>query len=380
MKTRKRRVWMTVALAAVVLFFWLEESVLRGVSQKFPPHKSFELLPRVINLVRNDYLEEPVPKSTMEGAFQGMVGSLDVLSSYLDKSNAIKYLQPQKSAWKDIGVILFKHYGAFPVVVGLVKDSPAEKAGIKFGDSVTALDDHTTLVWSLSEIGLYLKNKEKKAVKLRVLHDTSTQEVPVERADLYPQSVSYSALKDTAGIVKVHHFFPPLVREFRTNLLPRLKSQKGPLVLDLRNCYEGDVEEAQKFLNVFLKSTKIGYLEKRGGAKDILACPDEPPLEKLRLVIWVNSATMGSSEMVAAVLKDFQKAKIVGIPTPGLASRQELFPLEGGDALLLTTGIFCLNSGEKIWGKGVAADIKIEADRQEDKTYIEKTIGLISGS
>jgi C-terminal peptidase prc len=380
MKTRKTRIWMAAVLAAVVLFFWLEDSLLRGVSQKFPPHESFKLLARVISLVRSEYIEDPEPRGTMEGAFQGLVGSLDILSSYLDKPSAAKYLQPQKPALKDIGLVLLKQYGIFPVVIGLVKDSPAEKAGIKAGDSITALDDKSTLVWSLSEINLYLKDIEKKVVKLRVVQDNATKEIPLERADIYPQIVSFAPLKDTAGIVKIHHLYPPLIKEFKANLLPRLKSQKGPLVLDLRNCYEGDLEEALKFLNVFLKSAKIGYLEKRGGSKDFLACREEAGLENLPLVVWVNPATMGPSEMVAAVLKDFKRAKIIGSPTPGLAARQDLFSLEGGDALLLTTGVFCLNSGEKIWGRGVRTDIKLGADEQEEKNYIAKTIGLISGS
>jgi len=380
METRKTRIWLAVGLGAVVLFFWLEDSLLRGTSQKFPPHKSFEILPRVINLVRNDYVQEPVPQTTMEGAFQGMIGSLDVLSSYLDKPAAAKYLTAKKPSLKDVGVVLYKSYGSFPIVVGLIKGSPAEKAEIKIGDSLTALDDQTTLVWSLSEASLYLKDREKKTVKLRVLQDTSTKEILLERMDLYLQSVTYAPLKDTAGIVSVHHFFPPLTEDFRAGVLPRLKSLKGPLILDLRNCFEGDIEEARKFVNIFFKAEKIGYLEKKGGEKEFLACPEEPALDKMPLVIWVNTATMGASEMVAAALKDSRKARIIGIPTPGLASRQEFFPLDSGDALLLTTGIFCLNSGEKIWGKGVGVDIKLEVERQEDKVYIEKTLGLNPGS
>jgi len=380
MKTIKTRIWMAAVLAAVVLFFWLQDSLLRGISQKFPPHESFKLLARVISLVRSDYIEDPEPRGTMEGAFQGLVGSLDILSSYLDKSSTAKYLQPQKLALKDIGLVPLKHYGVFPVVVGLIKDSPADKAGISPGDSVTALDDKSTLVWSLSEINLYLKDKEKKVVKLRVVHDTTTKEILLERADIYPQSVSYAPLKDTAGMVKIRHLYPPLIKDFKANVLPRLKSQKSPLVLDLRNCWEGDLEEARGFLNVFLESGKIGYLEKKAGSKDILACREKAALENLSLIVWVNPATMGSAEMVAAVLQDFKRAKIIGSPTPGLVARQSLFSLAGGDALLLTTGVFCLNSGEKIWGKGVSADIKLGADEQEEKNYVAKTIGLISGS
>jgi carboxyl-terminal processing protease len=83
--------------------------------------------------------------------------------------------------------------------------------------------------------------------------------------------------------------------------------------------------------------------------------------------------------MIAGVFKDLKRAKIIGLPTPGLVAKQNLFPLESGDALLLSTGVFCYASGERLWGKGVLPDVKIDLEKADIKAYTEKTLDLLSG-
>lgn len=366
------------ALAAG-LFFGFADGIRPGEPQRGSSGRDFNPLATVIRYIKSDYLEEPDPKKTMEGAFQGMVNALDVLSSYLDKPAAAKYAISQKLQLKDIGLILYKRYAAFPLVIGIVGNSPAEKAGIKIGDYLSALDDRSTLVWSLTEIQLRLKDAEAAPVKVRLIRGNSTKEMTVVRSNIYAQDLTAAPLAGTAGIVRIHHFYPSLAIQFKTSILPRLKGLKTPLVIDLRDCHEGDMNEARLFLNLFFKAEKIGYFLRKNGEKETWACPETAPLESLPLIVWVNQASMGPAELAAGVLKDLKRAKVVGLPTPGLTGKQDLFPLDNGDALLLTTGVFCFNSGEKLWGKGVAPDAKLDLEKTDDAAYIEKTLGLISG-
>jgi len=368
------------AFAAAALFFDAGLGlVVPGTPQKTAPRANFSVLGTVIRYIKNDYLEEPDPKKTMEGAFQGLVNSLDVLSGYLDKAGAAKAANPHKLLLKDVGLILFKRYGAFPLVIGIVENSPAEKAGIQIGDYLSAVDDRSILVWSLSEINLSLKDMNPAPVKLRIIRGGSTKDIQTDRASIYPKALTMSAQSGTAGVLKIHHFYPLLVSEFKKSVLPQVRAIGAPLVLDLRNCHEGELEEARSFLNLFLKAERAGFFEKRAGAKEDFTLPGEALLEKLPVIVWVNQATMGPAEIVAADLRDFKRAKIVGIETPGLTAKQELFRLESGDALLLSTGVFCLNSGEKVWNKGVSPDVKLDLDKTETKFYLEKTLALVSG-
>jgi carboxyl-terminal processing protease len=378
MAPKKERLLLIVLLVAVSLFFLLERRFLPGVTSKLSPYKSFELLGNVIGLVKRDYLAEVDPERTMKGALKGMIDSLDLLSSYLDKENALKYLELKNTRLKDTGIILSKGYGSFPMVIGVVENSPAEEKGIQIGDTISTLDGKSTMIMSLVEANLYLKNKEAKPVKLEVLRGMKTEEVSIERKLLFEKASAISQVEGTSGILKIHHLYPPCVNSIRREVLPALKSSKKPLILDLRNCHEGEIDEGLELINLFLKADNIGYFEKNRGAKATVSSPKDASLQRLPLAIWINQAPIGAAEIVASVLRDMRQAKIIGVPTLGLAAKQKLFPLEDGSALLLTTSVFRLKSGKKLWEKGVEPAVKIDMKDQSYSSYLKKTFDVLS--
>jgi C-terminal peptidase prc len=373
--TRKRiKILLLTILVFISFFFLLEKNFLPGFLLKLSPDKDFELLGKVIHLIKNDYIEEANPAKTMKGAFKGMVDSLDVLSSYLDKESMLRYSQRKEANLNDIGIVLYKRYGSFPHVIGISENSPAEKKGIQIGDFISSIDGRSTLTMSMTEANLFLKDRDKKTIKLRIFKIEETKEVNIERTLLFEEPFSFAKTKGTSGILKIHKLYPPCVRKIREEIIPRLRPEKRTFILDLRDCHEGDIEESRKLINLFLKSPNIGYFETKGGTKDILSCPDDAELEKLPLVIWTNQATIGPAEAVAGVLKEFKRAKIVGLPTLGLVAKQNFFVLDDGSGLLLTSGIFFLRSGEKLWEKGIKPDIKINEKDQTFSTYLKKSL------
>jgi carboxyl-terminal processing protease len=377
-RTARTRLLGVVALIAGVLFFWLERRILPGDARPPAPQKNIDLVESVVRIIRGNYVDEPDASKTMRGAFQGMVNSLDAMSSFLDKAEVGKLADPGRSRYNDLGLILFKRASNFPLVVGLIEGSPAQKAGIRAGDVVSALDDRSTALMGLPEIRLFSKSQGTKPVKVRIVHENATKEIMVPRGPIYPRSFTFTEQNGTAGILAVHHFYAPLVEDVRRELLPRLAGKPGALVLDLRGAFEGENEEARRFLNLFLKTAQAGSFEMKDGAKEILACPDAAPLETRPVVLWVDQTTMGPAEIVAACLRESRKVKAVGVLTPGLTARQDVYPLAGGDAILLTTGVFATASGEKVWAKGITPDIKLEFDKQDRKIFLDKTLGLLA--
>jgi len=377
MSIKKEKFFLIAVLILVSLFFLFERGLLPGLTSKHSPYKSFELLGNVIGIVKRDYIEEVNPEMTMKGALKGLIDSLDIISSYLDKENVAKFTQLEKAVLKDVGIVLSKRYGSFPVVIGIIEDSPAEKSGIKIGDTISAVDDKSTVTMSLVETELYLKDKDEKPINIRLLRGTKTQELDLERALLYKTPYTFSKANGTGGVLKIRHLYSPCARMIKKEILSEVKSPSMPLILDVRNCYEGDFEEASKLINVFLKSDKIGYLEKNKGVREILSSPDDAVFKKVSLVVWINQATVGPAEVVAGVLQDMRQAKVIGVSTFGLAGKQELFSLEDGSALILTTGIFHLTSGKKLWEKGVEPDVKIKGKDQSFESYLKKTLDIL---
>jgi len=376
---RTRFIVLTV-LVGISLLFLLEMTYLRGISSQSGTPKNVYLLEAVIRLIRNDYLEEKDPLRIADGSFKGLVNSLDSLSSYLDAKSTARYIDREAGPLQEPGVVLFKRYGAFPQVTGIIENSPAERQGLEFGDLITEIHGLATPALSLMEVNLLLGDREGKPLDLKVLRDEKTIEFKLERALLRPESFSFEVHKGTSGILRINRLSSPCVSQIKTNVLPEIAKGKGPLIVDLRNCPEGSFEEAQKFINLFLKAENIGYIERRGKEKEILASPEDSPLARLPLVVWINQGTLGPAEVAAAVLKEFKRAKVVGLETPGLAAKYEFFPLEDGTSVLLTSGIFCLNSGVKLWEQGVEPDIAVGADDQSFLSFLKKTQPLLSAS
>lgn len=376
-RTTRIRLMSLGALTAGLLFFWVVRLIRPAAASTPAVQSGADLTEAVVRLIRADYVEEPDARSTMEGGFRGLVNSLDALSSYLGKDAALKRADAALPRYKDLGLILYKRASSFPVIVGLVEGSPAEKAGLRRGDLVTALDDGSTVLQGLSEIRLALKSPEAKPVKVRFVRDNETKELSVVRGEIYAKPFGFAEQAGTSGILAVAHFHPPLVAELQAGLVPRLAGKTLPLVIDLRAAHEGSNEEALRFVNLFVQTDKAGQFEKRGGVLEPLACSGPAPLEGLPVILWIAPSTMGPAEIAAACLRDRRGAKAVGFQTPGLAARQAVFPLPGGDALLLTTGVFLTASGDKVWGKGIVPDVKVESAQPDRKAYLEKTAGLL---
>lgn len=376
---RTKAILLTI-IFCLSLVFLLEMTYLRGVSTRAAAPKNLYLLEAVIRLIRNDYLEEKEPLQTVDGSFRGLVNSLDGLSSYLDVENTARYKEQRGVPFKSPGIVVFKRYGAFPQVTGIIESSPAEKQGVLLGDLVTEIDGKATAAMSLEEVNLLLLDKEERPVNLKVLRDDKTIDITLDRALLNPEPVALSSQGGASGILRVARLTAPCVTEFKTKVLPAIKAGKKPLIVDLRNCAEGDFEEARQFMNVFLKMESLGYFERKGVAKEVLAAPDAPLLPDLPLIIWTNQGTLGPAEAVAAIFRDLGRAKVVGLATPGLAARYEHFPLEDGSSVLLTSGVFCLNSGIQLWGRGVEPDVLVEPEDQSFQSFLKKTQPLLSSS
>lgn len=376
MKVPKYRWFLWAATLAAAAFFVLEMGFLaRGHGATAP--KGFELLDTLMTHIRNDYLEERDPVPTAEGTYRGMVNSLDPMSAYLSKDLAAGY-RARTPGTTETGMVLLKRYASFPQVVAVIEKSPAASAGVEMGDLVSAIGGRNTLAMSLAEVKLLLGGADGKPVEIRVLRGNDTHNLSVPRAVLFPAPYAFVRTAGAAqpARLRIYRFDAGLVEAVRKEIVPALKG-KGPLVLDLRSCQDGAVDEAVKLANLFVKAADAGRFEGRDGAKDGVACPADPDLGAVPVVVWVDAGTAGPAELAAGVLQELRKAKVVGYKTPGLVGRTTPFPLKDDSLVLLTSAVFVLPSGRKLWDEGLSPDVEIPVDKLDDKTYLERTLPLL---
>jgi carboxyl-terminal processing protease len=366
------------ALLTLLLFVLLEKNFLPGLSRKSAPDDQFRLVGSVAYLIRDEYVEEPNPSKTMDGAFRGLVDSLDILSTYLDKNTVLKYEQRKDSDLKYPGITLYKTYGSFPVIIGIKENSPAEKAGLKLGESISIMNGRSTLSMSMIEANLLLKDKSTDPVMLKILRGTGSEIVSLERKAIPEEMYSYTAAEGTSGILKIQRLYSPCVNMLKEKVLPDLKTKKEPLVLDLRDCAEGDLKEAQELLDIFVEDKESGYFEDGQGTREALMVQATAEFRDLPLIVWTNQATIGPAEALAAVLKASNKIKVIGFQTPGLVSKQHFIPLDDGSGLLLTSAIFHLKKNMDFWEKGIEPDIEIDVEDTTTSAYLDATQKLLA--
>ncbi|MCK5644908.1 MAG: PDZ domain-containing protein, partial [Gammaproteobacteria bacterium] len=279
---------------------------------------------------------------------------------------------------KDVGIILYKKYRTFPVVIGVLENSPAKKQGIQIGDTISALDGQSTLTMSMYEANLTLKDKTNSPIRIRIMRANENEELEIQREQLFDKPCTYLQADGTSGILSIYSFNSACIQEIRTSILPRLKTLSQSLIIDLRNSHQGNFNDMIEFVSLFLQSKNIGYFEDNKGNKEVLFTSSKPELTHLPLLIWTNQATMGPAEAAAAILREHRQAKIIGYPTPGLVAKHKFIPLEDGSGLLLTAAIFHLNDDTKIWEEGIEPNVKMQEADQSFASYLKQTKNILT--
>jgi len=379
MNMRPVRILALSSLSVLLLFFLLVRSFVPGPAGRDAGEPSdLKLVDSIIQLIREDYIDRVEPARAMEGAYRGLVQSLDMLSSYLSPEDLAKYKESNESLLRDPGLVIIKALGGMPQVVALEEGRPASRSELRRGDFLSAIDNRATFGLSLAEARLLLSSGEDRPVKLRVVRQASTVEISVARSLPPAKAVQFSAEKGTAGVLVLSRLSPSELDAVKS-LIPVSQAQAAaPLVLDLRGCAQGDAKSAARLINLFLRLPQAGSFLMKDGTREPFSCPDPAVWDKVPLVVWTDPGTLGPAEIVAGVLQSAKRAKVVGLQTLGLASLQKLFPLSDGSALLLTTGVFCYASGDKLWEKGITPDLALDDAASGRGPYLEKTLGLTS--
>ncbi len=367
----KTRIFLFTLLGAVSLFFILEGNLLKNPTTLLESDNSFIILARAINLIRSEYVEEPAPGKTMEGAFKGLVNSLDIRSGYLDEKSKEKFKRLNGTLAHETGLVLYKIFNSFPVVIGIKENSPAERQGIKLGETIGTINGISTLEMSMIEANLSQKSEKAESITIKILRRTEDEEITLKKERVSPALYSFVPDKGPGGILKIHALFPPVVKEIKKNVIPQITTNNSPLIIDLRCCHEGTLEEAWGFINIFMQKKNIGYVETKRNKKEVINCLETALLPGIPLLLWTNQATIGASEAAASVLQKYRDATVIGVNTPGLMSDEKLIALNDGTGIVLTTGVFHPFSKAETWNQGIDPDITMKKTDLSLKAYLE---------
>ena len=297
-----------------------------------------------------------------EAAMQGMVSSLDPYSGYEPPKSFSQQNNRRNGELSGIGVVIAKPHRQYLHVVNVFPDSPADKAKIKPGDTIVAIDGKDLKSLNLYQCQMLLQGQNGTKVTLRVHSAGKVSAIELRRKKVIMPSIqTVMVINKNTGYVKITSFTLHSAKEFRKALV-KLKTQNiTGLVIDLRNNTGGHVQTTTQMLSLLLPPGKV-LMTAHGRdpqKKQIIRSsklPGAPCDTKLPVVLLVNNFTASSAEIFASALQDHKRAELVGTRTFGKGTLLHVVRLANGGALRYASGRYITPSGKFIEGKGLQPD------------------------
>jgi carboxyl-terminal processing protease len=328
------------------------------------------LLEEVSERVRRDYVFGVEPGQIDRAALDGIVASLDPHSAFLDADEYRAMRVSTSGHYSGVGLEVAQRDGRV-VVVAPIAGSPAERAGVRAGDQLLAIDGETLAPGVLDEAIERMRGQAGSTVRLAIGREGEPEPLQfvLERSDVQVGTVRASRLPGGAlGYVRITHFNDATPRDLRVQL--SALQAAGPLhglVLDLRGNPGGVLESAVGVADDFLESGVIVRAEGRAaGARFELSATDGDLVRDAPVVVLMDHGTASGAEIVAGALRDHGRATLMGERTFGKGSVQTVIPLRDGQALKLTTSRYFTPSGVSIHERGLEPDVLLAGALQPE--------------
>src|SRR3984957_8288227 len=353
----------------VTVFLGVNSNGVKAASEpQDSAYRQINVYSEVLRHIQTDYVEQPNITLVTNGALRGLLESLDADSSYLTPEDYKAY-KADKGGKAQVGINVSKRYG-YASVVSVVPGSPADKANISDGDIIEAIGSADTRDISLAMIQLLLEGQpgteltlsvvrpRKSAPDKIVLTRTTPSLPPVAETQYENSSILY--LKP--GVLDHDH-----VQQIEAKLKAMPKAGNKKILLDLRDVAAGDMTEATRLANFFLKDGTIAVLEGQKVQKQTFTAEASKAINATApVVVLVNRGTAGPAELVAAALLDNKRADVVGEKTFGEGAQQKTFELPDGSALILSVAKYESPAGKALQDDGVTPDVLVASGADDD--------------
>jgi len=308
---------------------------------------------KAIEFIEDNYAVTPDKERLTRGAVLGMLHSLDPHSGFYGRREFSEMQDEQSSHFYGIGVTINQRNGRL-YVLGVSQGMPAERAGLRYGDAIVAVDGHSTKDWSQSDALKHVRGEPGGEVSLTVeragVPDPLTVEITRDEVP-FPSVRNVFMLRPGIGYIGLTGGFNQETPEELRGAISQLKGEgMNSLVLDLRRNPGGLLEVAVQVAEMFLpKGLEIVSVRGREGRypRQSRRSENQNP-ETMPLVVLINGETASASEIVAAAMQDWRRGRLVGEESFGKGLVQTVYLLRWGTGLTLTTARYYTPNGRSI--------------------------------
>ena len=328
-------------------------------------------------MINQLYIGDIDEESMLEGAIKGYVEGLgDPYTEYLTKEEMEEFTEETNSEYVGIGVYVGNDtVNNTILVVGVMKSSPAEEAGIQIGDVIEKIDGVAYTGEQLDEATKVLKAEEGTTATLTIRRDNEEKELTVVRRKITVQHVASEMLENNIAYIQIDSFDANVASSFEEQITSLMNNGATGIIIDLRNNGGGIVDEATGIADLFLDKgeTILITKSKKENNEEETKSERDPIVKDIPVVILVNEATASASEILAGALKDNYGATIIGKQTYGKGVIQTLYTLTDGSGIKITTEEYYTPNHNQINEVGITPDIEVDITENED-TQLQRAI------
>lgn len=321
------------------------------------------------------------------GAISGLVGSLnDPYSVFFDPDEAKIFQGDITGNFSGVGMEVGIKDKVLTVIAPL-KDTPADKAGIKSGDKILKIDKADTSDMSIDKAISLIRGDKGTAVTLTILSegDSETHDVKIVRDTITTPTLDTEQRSDGIFVIRLYSFSADSASLFRQAMQKFIASKSDKLILDLRGNPGGYLDAAVDISSWFLDKGQVVVTEDYGNNQkaNVYRSKGYNPFgDSLKFVILINGGSASASEIVSGAMQDHGKAKLVGTQSYGKGSVQEVIDLTPDTLLKVTVARWLTPNGTSISLKGLTPDYPVnitkdDVTKQKDP-QMDKAVELLN--
>lgn len=312
--------------------------------------RAMELTVNMMRELSLNYVDSIDHEKLLQGAAAGMTQDLDPYTSYISEEEMGDFEVLTTGKYGGVGSLI-RQKGDYVIFAEPYEGSPADRAGIKIGDTIIEIDGESTKGFTTEQISSRLKGDAGTPVKIKIKRlDGSLLDKEITRERIAIPAIPYADwVTDSIGYIRHSDFTDGGFEEMRAAIekMHQTGKLKG-LVLDYRSNGGGLMQEAVKIAGLFTpRGTEIVRTKGRNEEQSYKTS-SEPRYPDLKLAILINGTSASAAEIVAGSLQDLDRAVLIGQRTYGKGLVQTTVPIGYNSMLKLTTAKYHIPSGRCI--------------------------------
>jgi len=347
---------------------------------------NFDLFWETWDALKRDYVDQEKldDKKMFYGALKGLVASVgDPYTVFMDPKVTQEFSEDMAGTFDGIGAEIGIKNEVLTIIAPL-PDMPAEKAGLKSGDKVLAIDGESTAGIFIDEAVNKIRGQKGTDVVLSIFREgfEEYKDITITRGTIVVQSINTKFLENNEiFLLEISNFNSDTEFLFNKAVREILDSNAKGIILDLRNNPGGYLDTSIEVASEWVDDNIVVIEKYSDETQTDHLSRGRPRLAEIPTIVLVNQGSASASEIVAGALQDYKKAVILGEETFGKGSVQSLESLKDGSSIKITVAKWLTPSGRSINDEGIMPDETVELtleEYNEDKdSQMDKAIEII---